>query len=253
METEQQRRLVPLKDLVVEKFTSEHWLELGAITGCLETVQHHPRLLRSLSWDDPDYPGNAMQVLASFIEQDPDNFLRIEQYVQSRFEPAAELVSSVEVGRRIYFTPSVFQAPETAVDPLLVAVMMPFESKLKPVYLAIKAAASEQGLSCKRVDDIWEHSTVIQDIFSLIFQSNIVVCDFTGRNPNVFYECGIAHTLGKAVIPIAQHDSDVPFDLRHHRYLPYLNNAEGLSELTAGLSSRLKTLAGSTHLPGNTW
>jgi AbiJ-like protein len=242
MTPEQQRRILPLKELVVDKFTSEQWLELGAMTGCLDIVQSHPRLLRSLSWGDGDYPANVMEVLVSIAEHDPGNFSRIEEYVFSRFEPPADTVSSVEVGRRIYFTPSVFQAPEAGVDPLLVAVMMPFESHLKPVYDAIKAAASVEGLVCQRVDDIWENSTVIQDIFSLIFRSNIVVCDFTSRNPNVFYECGIAHTLGKHVIPIAQHDSDVPFDLRHHRYLPYLNNAEGLDKLKKALSKRLSTL-----------
>ena len=226
----------------MDKFTSEHWLELGAMTGCLDIVQNHPRLLRSLSWQDEDYPGNVLEVLVSIVARDTDNFSRMEEFVFSRFEPPAETVSSVEVGRRIYFTPSVFQAPHGGVDPLLVAVMMPFESHLKPVYHAIKAAASNQGLVCQRVDDIWENSTVIQDIFSLIFRSNIVVCDFTARNPNVFYECGIAHTLGKHVVPIAQHDSDVPFDLRHHRYFQYLNNAEGLDQLKRALSKRFDTL-----------
>jgi hypothetical protein len=99
------------------------------------------------------------------------------------------------------------------------------------------------GSTSKRVDDIWDHSTVIQDVFSLIFQSYIVVCDFTGKNPNVFYEAGIAHTLGKHVVPITQSDDDIPFDLKHHRYAKYLNNNEGLEGLAEELSSRFNTLA----------
>ena len=243
MEPEQQRRLLPLKELIADKFTSEHWLELGAVTGCIDIVRNHPRLLRSLSWDDPDYAGNVLEVLVSMVDCDADNLEPIEEYVLLRFGPPGEMVSSMEVGRRIYFTPSVFQAPPEKVDPLLVAVMMPFEESLNIVYTAIKFATNNRGLKCKRVDDIWENSTVIQDIFSLIFRSSIVICDFTGKNPNVFYECGIAHTLGKHVIPIAQHDSDVPFDLRHHRYLRYLNNAEGLDILMNGLDGRLATLS----------
>ena len=90
---------------------------------------------------------------------------------------------------------------------------------------------------------MWEGTTVIQDVFSLIYQSSIVVVDFTGRNPNVFYETGIAHTLGKHVVPITQNDADVPFDLRHHRYLRYLPNTEGLQELASKLTLRLTTLA----------
>jgi hypothetical protein len=67
--------------------------------------------------------------------------------------------------------------------------------------------------------------------FSLIFRAAIVVCDFSGRNANVFYEAGIAHTLGKQVVPLSQSKDDVPFDLGHHRYLQYLNNGEGLMAL----------------------
>ena len=63
----------------------------------------------------------------------------------------------------------------------------------------------------------------------MIYCSSIVIVDFSGRNPNVFYEAGIAHTLEKNVIPITQSLDDIPFDLRHHRVLKYLNNNEGLN------------------------
>ena len=56
-------------------------------------------------------------------------------------------------------------------------------------------------------------------------------------------EAGIAHTLGKAVIPLAQHDTDIPFDLRHIRFLKYLNNNEGLVDLSEKLKERLQTLS----------
>ena len=53
-----------------------------------------------------------------------------------------------------------------------------------------------------------------------------MICEITGRNPDVFDEAGIAHTLGREVILIIQSDNDVPFDLRHHRYGKYLSSAE---------------------------
>jgi hypothetical protein len=56
--------------------------------------------------------------------------------------------------------------------------------------------------------------------------------------PNVFYEIGIAHTLGRDVILITQIEPDIPFDLLHLRYLHYLNNAEGLAALDARLRAR---------------
>jgi hypothetical protein len=138
--------------------------------------------------------------------------------------------------------PSVFRLPGPLPDAKLVSVMMPFAANFTPVFNAISDACKAAGLGCEKADDIWESSEIIQDIFSLIYRSKVVVCDFTGRNPNVFYETGIAHTLGRSVIPIAQHESDVPFDLRHHRFILYLNNNEGLKALTRKVLGRLRTL-----------
>jgi hypothetical protein len=125
----------------------------------------------------------------------------------------------------------------------LVAVMMPFEASFAAVYATIQEAASDAGLRCRRADEIWENPAIIQDIVSLIDRAQVVVCDCTGRNPNVFYEIGIAHALGREVVLITQAVNDVPFDLRHLRFLQYLNNGEGLSALRERLASRLGDLA----------
>ena len=121
--------------------------------------------------------------------------------------------------------------------------MMPFSAPFTQVYSAIANAATAAGMHVQRADDIWEHSVLMQDVFSLIYRSHVVVCDFSGKNPNVFYEAGIAHMLGRHVIPITQSHDDVPFDLKQHRYIPYLNNGEGMESLQTQLASRLATLA----------
>lgn len=126
----------------------------------------------------------------------------------------------------------------------LVSVMMPFSADFNAVYAALQGAASSMGLTCMRADDLWEHHTIIQDIVNLIGRARIVICDCSGRNPNVFYEAGIAHSFGKEVILIAQSESDVPFDLLHHRYVRYLNNGEGLTRLSEAVQSRMRTLLG---------
>lgn len=127
-------------------------------------------------------------------------------------------------------------------DDNLVAVMMPFGLEYKDVYTAIKAAAKGAGLRCQRADDIWEEDVVIQDVVNLICKARIVVCDLTERNPNVFYEMGIAHSLGKDVVMLAQNKSDVPFDVQQRRYLKYLHNEQGLEKMVQGLQSRLENL-----------
>ncbi|CAG1000360.1 hypothetical protein METP3_03261 [Methanosarcinales archaeon] len=147
-----------------------------------------------------------------------------------------------EVKKVITFSPSVFTTPKKPVVINLVSVMMPFAMEFDNVLETIKAACSNANIECHRADNRWNNSTIIQDIFELIYCSSIVIVDFTGKNPNVFYEAGIAHTLGKNVIPITQNIEDIPFDLRHHRVLKYLRNKEGLQELGKGLENRLNIL-----------
>jgi hypothetical protein len=237
--------LVQLKNAVVEDFDASNWRELGALTNILDEVEGHPRLLRSLSWGDPDYDGLALVFLRKMIGPNDENLGAVLNYVQEKCKNSGEDVSSEKtVGRKIAFSPNIFSIPNEPVDPQLISVMMPFNPTFGDVYSAISNASRTAGFTCKRVDDIWNHSTVIQDVFSLIFQSFIVVCDFSGKNPNVFYEAGIAHTLGKHVVPITQSEQDIPFDLQHHRYAKYLNNGEGLKTLQQELYSRFVTLDG---------
>jgi hypothetical protein len=141
--------------------------------------------------------------------------------------------------------PTVFQIPEhEGIEPTLASAMMPFEADFTPVYDSIRQAADSAGLRCRRADDIWENAAIIQDVVALIDRSRVVVCDCSGRNPNVFYEVGIAHTLGREVILITQSEQDIPFDLRHLRYIRYLNNAEGRAALTEALQVRMQTILG---------
>jgi len=140
-------------------------------------------------------------------------------------------------------TPKVFKLDEFEnTDNNLISVMMPFASQFDKVYETLKGVSSKLSLKCLRADDIWEHDHIIQDVVSLIHRSRIVICDCTDRNPNVFYEAGIAHTLGKDVILITQKENDIPFDLRHIRYVNYLNNNEGRESLAEKVSQRIQTL-----------
>ena len=59
------------------------------------------------------------------------------------------------------------------------------------------------------------------DIWKSLRCARIVVAELTDRNPNVLYEVGLAHSLGKPVIIITRNQDDVPFDLKALRYRYY--------------------------------
>jgi hypothetical protein len=140
-------------------------------------------------------------------------------------------------------SPKVFRLDAVdGVDETLVSLMMPFDARFNDVHSALVGASADCGMQCLRADNIWDHDSVIQDVVSLIARSRVVICDCSGRNANVFYEAGIAHSAGKDVILITQNEADVPFDLQHLRFVPYLNNVEGLQRLRAQISSRINTL-----------
>ena len=129
-----------------------------------------------------------------------------------------------------------------------VFVLMPFKAEFLPIYDDhIKPVCERQNLSCKRADDFFGSKTIIDDVWELIANSKILVADCTDRNPNVFYELGIAHTLGKKVIIITQSGDDIPFDIRHIRYVKYDYTPRGMktfeSNLSAFIGEELKSTA----------
>ena len=142
-----------------------------------------------------------------------------------------------------HIRPTVFKIPSYLLtSENLVSVMMPMRSDFDEVYAAIKQSANDINLRCKRADEIWTSQAIMQDVAELIAESVVVVVDCTSKNPNVFYEMGIAHTLGRSVIPITQSPADVPFDITHLRYIRYLNNNEGRQQLRIELRHRLEEL-----------
>lgn len=153
-------------------------------------------------------------------------------------------VLSQEIAAKV--KPRVFQFPiSEPFESDLVAVMMPFNAGFAPVYESMKAGVEAAGMRCLRADDIWERDHILDDVLSLIWRARVVIADLSGKNPNVFYEAGIAHTLGRDTILVAQSMDDIPFDLQGIRALKYLNNGEGRDALTKGITSRLNTITGS--------
>ena len=238
------KRILALRERVVADFDAGDWEEVGLLTGYSDLISKHPRLLRSLSWGDEDYAGNALTIIKRIAEHDENAFAIFEKHVVEKYPEETQFISAKPSEHKITFAPNVFQLPEnTSIESDLVAVMMPFNAAFNTVHEGIRRACRAAGYRCLRVDDIWEESTVIQDIFNLIFRAHVVVVDFTGKNSNVMYETGIAHTLGKHVVPISQSLDDVPFDMAHHRILKYLPNGEGIDVMVSKLADKLRQVS----------
>lgn len=122
-------------------------------------------------------------------------------------------------------------------------VLMPFAKEMLFIYESYIAPIGENlGLTVKRGDNehFFSNDTIIREIWGAIYASRLIIADCTGRNPNVFYELGIAHTLGKKTIMITQ--DNVPFDVQQWRYIHYENTPNGMRHFERNLTKAIKTM-----------
>lgn len=233
--------ILALRAQIDREFSEENWLELGLFIDEVAYIKGHNRLLRSLSWDDPDYPKCILEFLSYLREKHPEKIHDVGKYVKEKFY-SNDMIADVVANSRSKYNANVITYPDKPSDYKYISVMMPFAPQFSPVYKSIKDAAKSVPLEVIRADEVWNEHTVIQDIINIIYDSAIVICDLTGKNSNVFYEMGVSHALGRHVIPIAQNINDIPFDIQHHRFLQYLPNSEGMLEMTEKLELRIKNL-----------
>lgn len=102
-------------------------------------------------------------------------------------------------------------------------VMMPFAPPLGDYYYKIyEPAIKKAGLNPIRADnEIFGTGKIMDQIWAGINSSKVLIAELTKRNPNVFYELGIAHALKKPVVLVSSNEEDVPFDLKHIRVIYY--------------------------------
>ena len=78
-------------------------------------------------------------------------------------------------------------------------------------------------------------------IWNGICAAQLILADCTAENPNVFYEIGIAHAIGKKVLLITRSAKDVPSDLKQIEYIRYEYTPEGTDELIDKLETFIKS------------
>lgn len=77
----------------------------------------------------------------------------------------------------------------------------------------IHPVCAELGLTCERAIDMVEPGLISRRLVRKLIDSDVVVADLTGHNPNVFYELGIRHATAKPTIHIMEKGERLPFDV----------------------------------------
>ena len=77
------------------------------------------------------------------------------------------------------------------------------------------------GYKCARGDETFAAGDVLSHIVRQIVRARIVIANIGTRNPNVYYELGIAQAIGKPTILVSHTIEGVPFDVQSQRILIY--------------------------------
>ncbi len=133
----------------------------------------------------------------------------------------------------------IFAGRDTRINKSTCFVIMPFgENWSDTVSKILKDVLADEGISTIRADEM-HGENVMEDVWNAIVKSEFMIADVTGKNPNVYYELGIGHTLGKKILLLTQSTGDIPFDTRHLRHIVYSNDLSGFDSIRNGIKGFL--------------
>ncbi|WP_318461523.1 hypothetical protein [Photobacterium leiognathi] len=121
------------------------------------------------------------------------------------------------------------------IDPSLVFVITPFNEKFSKDFEVISSICKDVGLKCVRGDEEYIKGDVLGHILKQMVKARVVIANINGRNPNVFYELGLAHALEKPTLITSKTVSEIPFDLRTQQLVLYKNTIDFKQQLSRAL------------------
>jgi hypothetical protein len=120
--------------------------------------------------------------------------------------------------------------------------MDPARPELIDVHYVVKEVFAEFGINAVRADDIQHQDRITDLVLAEIARSEFLFADLSGERPNVYYEVGYAHALGKRPILYRRKGTPLHFDLSVHNVPEY----ENITQLRSLLKDRLAAITGRT-------
>lgn len=172
---------------------------------------------------------------------------KVQEVQQQQQEELAKQALKYNEALRLQPGELVFGKPEARTQfQSNIFMIMPFDTAFTSIYTdVIRPLCTDLKLSILRGDEFTSaRGVIIEEVWSALNSCKFVIAEITGGNDNVFYELGIAHTLNKPAILITQakRPEDVPFDIRHLRYIIYENSVAGAKKLKTDLENAITRL-----------
>lgn len=113
----------------------------------------------------------------------------------------------------------------------------------------IKPACEIAGFKPIRADEILTTNYIALDILKHIIDSEMAICDLSGKNPNVLYELGIRQAFNLPVTLIKDQRTDRIFDIQGFRDVEYDETLriDSVQDLIEELSTVIKNTYENSH------
>ncbi len=114
----------------------------------------------------------------------------------------------------------------------------------------------ELGIRAYRADLDPTPGQITPQMLRRLLDAQVVLADLTGRNPNVFYELGVAHSFARPIIALADNAKSLPFDTQDERVIELGEYREVLSvaqaeEAKSGLRKALEIVLKPDYRPAS--
>lgn len=215
-------------------------------TSAFDTKFFVAKVLQGPYYQARGYVGRRSSVMAGRtyrlrVEFSGSQITLYENDVQ-QFSVFDDAYASGQIGLRSFRTQARFANVRIRPATPRCFVIMPFASELSFVYRVMKEVVESYGIACERADEVFLSRPVMDDVKTRIAEADLVIVDFTGKNPNVYYEAGLADAYKKDWIVLAQSSEDMTFDVRHVRSVRYSNTMGADLKLRADLDQALRGL-----------
>lgn len=161
------------------------------------------------------------------------------QITQHEYQVLNRVLPDHAPGTVAAFAGEVVSLAARLVMPTDVFVVMSFAPKghLIDAYDTFQRVCGGAGFNAFKVDEHLDgRQRIVPAIFAAIRRSAFIIADVTEARPNVFYELGYAHALGKDVIVTAQEGTQLPFDVYDIPTLYWGSQNELATKLGAAIS-----------------
>lgn len=118
--------------------------------------------------------------------------------------------------------------------------MDPADLSLVDVLSTIKRVCASFEVRAFRIDEVEHQDRITDRVLEMIRAAELLIADLSGERPNVYYEIGFAHAIGKRPILYRKAGTHLHFDLSVHNVPEYTN----VTDLAGRLSKRLEAVLG---------